>query len=116
MLSDVCGVNIMANSKSQVYHHLRATGKSEPPPAHYRCFFFLIILLFLVCVCGRWFLCVNACVCRGVCTVIWGVDIWMYVCVEVYMHRLEVDMWIFVYVEVNVYRWGRLHMWVYVCV
>lgn len=40
----------------------------------------------------------------------------MYVCVEVYMHRLEVDMWIFVYVEVNVHRWGRLHTWTYVCV
>lgn len=65
ILSDVCGVNthVMANSKPWVCH-----GKSWPPPAHYRYFFFLIILLFLVCVGG-------------------GLCMWMYVCVEVYMHR-----------------------------
>lgn len=41
----------------------------------------------------------DVCVCGGVCTVIWEVDIWMDVCVEVYMHRR-----------------GRFHTWMDVCV
>lgn len=26
----------------------------------------------------------DGCVCRGVCIGIWGVNMWMYVCIEVY--------------------------------
>lgn len=34
--------------------------------------------------CEGCFICVDVCVCKGVCIGIWGLYTWMYVCVEVY--------------------------------